>query len=205
MTSTTHPLTEYEALLLKTTARRASGKWPRVTAADVEQELWVWALKNLKWIERYRDTVAEPYGKGKLTKAVFKAATAACMGEEAAVTGRRKDELITHDSSYTRERVRVLLTVVWSTDDWPQAIAQANPITGAAMNDGHTDQIEEVRAMLMDVANAVSRLNKRDQQVLHLAYGQGVSAATLAEFLDCSVDAAWKAKERALDRLLRFL
>lgn len=198
-------LTEAEAQLLGRVAGNVARKWPRVSRDDVYQDLWVWALKNMKWIERYRDPVAEPYGWGKLNKALYKAGTTACMNEEAAVTGRRKTELITHDSSYSRERVRILLTVVWSTEDWPQAIAAVNPVTGEPLSDGKADQIEEVRAMLMDVANAVSRLNKRDQQILRLAYGDEVPAKDLAEFLGCSVDAAWKAKERALDKLLRHL
>lgn len=203
--SDTGALTLEEAKILSQVAGNVARKWPRVHRDDVHQDLWVWALKNLKWIEAYRDPVAEPHGKGKLMKAAYKAATSSCMGEEAAATGRRKTELLHHDPAFTRDRVRALLAVVWSVEDWPQAIASANPVTGAPLNDGHVDQIEEVRAMLMDVANAVARLNKRDQQILRMAFGERVPSTVLADFLDCSVDAAWKAKERSLDRLCRQL
>lgn len=199
------PLTDEEAKLLGQVASNVARKWPRVSREDVHQDLWVWALKNHKWIVRYRDREAEPHGHGKLVKAMYKAATTSAIGEEAAVTGRRKNELIRHDSAYTRDVVRTLLTVVWSSDDWPQALASADPGTGAVLDDGLVGQVEEARAMLMDVANAVARLNKRDQQVLRLAFGEQVPAKALAEWLGCSVDAAWKAKERALDKLLRFL
>lgn len=203
--STYHPLTEVEAKLLERVAGNVSRKWPRVNRDEVIQELWIWALKNLKWIERYRDPVSEPYGLGKLTKALYKAGTSACVREEAAMTGRSKTSLVSHDPEYSRDVVRTLLTVVWSPEDWPQAMAQALPGSGIPINDGNVDQIEEARAMLMDVANAVARLNKRDQQILRWSFGDQVTAKVLAERLDCSVDAAWKAKERSLDKLLRYL
>jgi DNA-binding CsgD family transcriptional regulator len=213
-----HPLTDAEAKLLDQVAKHASAKWPRVSHGEVKQELWVWALRNFKWVEKYRDPISEPHGKGKLNKSLWKAATTACVSEEAAIRGKRKDQpLMQRDSDYNRDVVRTLLSVVWSPEDWPQALAKAvdtsvmgmgsygSSFTEVYLDDGHYSQAEQARDMLMDVSNAVSRLNKRDQVILRLAFGECVRSSELADTLNCSVDAAWKAKERALDKLLRFL
>lgn len=206
MTADTYPLTADEVKLLNRVATNCARKWPWVNRDDVVQELWVWAMKNVKWIVRYRDTEVEPHGPAKLNRAMYKAGTTACMTEEAARLHKRKEELLDHCPAYSRDVVKTLLPIVWSTEDWPQAQVHTRPGTEQSLAaDGFSSQIEEVRDMLMDISNAVARLPKRDQQILRLAFSDGVSAATLAKYLDVRVEAAWKAKERALDRLLRFL
>lgn len=188
------PLTRAEAGEVSKVASHVASKWPSVTREDVFQELWVWALRNLKWVERYRDREAEPYGQGKLNKALYRAGTTACVKEEAALRCRQRSELVVHDPAFTRPLVRLMLRFVWSAEDWPSP-------------EGNVDreQVETARSMLIDVSNAVSRLNKRDQQILRYAFGEEKPAKALAEILGVSVDGAWKSKERALDRLMRYL
>lgn len=201
----THPLTEEEARLLQIVARKKAAKWSRVSANDVEQELWVWALRNIKWIERYRDPHLEPNGRAKFAAALHRAAITAITREEAAIKHVKPNEITDHDPAYTPEVVEALLPLVWSPEDWPQAIARQAP-SGRVLDDGRTRQVEQIRDMLLDLTTAVCRLPARDQTVLRHAYGDDLNGPALAEKLGCSsASTARTLRERALKRLLKLL
>lgn len=190
------PLTRQEAAELAKVASRVAAKWQHVNREDVYQDMWVWALRNVKWIERYRDRQAEPHGAGKLNKALYRAGTDSCVKQEAFAKRVHRDELVEHDPAFSRPAVKVLLRYVWSTESWPWP-----------SSDNHTESadVETAYTMLIDITNAVARLNKRDQQILRWAFADQLTSKALAKRLDVSVDGAWKAKERALTRLLAYL
>lgn len=190
-------LTDAEASLLQRTARGVARKWPNVSADDVHQDLWVWALSpvNLRWVREYR---TDPHGWQKLQRAVWRAGLKAAEKEEQQVTGRVKLRERDDSLPWSVEAVKALLPIMWSREDWPQ------PVVGT--RDGpDPDRVTDVLAMLIDLSAVVNGLTKREQACLYYRYSEECTSAEVADMMGLTEAVVAKATQRATQKVVRAL
>lgn len=193
-------LTEAERKAVVAAARAASRRWKGSDPQDLEQELWVWALSNLRHLARWRD---EENGKGKLGLALRRAADGSA-GREASRAAAMAEPSEKGEPLSPRQ-VKALLSVVWAPEEWPKPSTSCHPVSGAPVSGADPERVEVAWAMLHDLAIALERLAPLTRRLLWLRYRQGLSAAETAEILGLSAMDVDTRASRAVARLGRAL
>lgn len=142
---------------------RAAGRVSRVNKryvehADVLSEMYVWVLKNEKYVREWLED--GQHGLNKLGVALFRAGHTYTAKERIRITGGKDSDFY----YYTPGVLEELLPDLWQYDAWDNT-----PAGDSGMPRGKSKPGEggNRRAMMVDVSYAVGTLPVDDQRLLH--------------------------------------
>lgn len=166
-----------------------------VDYGDVLSELYVWVAKSAKYVLEWRDQ--GQHGVNKLNVALYRAGHAYASRERARKTGASVGDFFW----YTPAVVEDLLPDVWAYSTWDES----NQIE-ADMPRGKSKPGEggNRRAMMIDLAYAITTLSVDDQRVLrdrYLTYPD-MPTDTLAEHYNLTADGFRKKVDRIIGKLI---
>lgn len=155
--------------------------WPNVDTDDIVAELYLWLCRNGRHLERWREEGA--HGANKLRVSLGRHARKFARKEHEIVTGGRTDE---EQSSYEEAELEVLLTFVFTDDEWATAGS-------------------DLLASLADVSSALHGMQPADVALLRARYGVDRTLSDIGAELGCTEDAARMRVKRTLERLAQRL
>lgn len=166
-----------------------------VEQADVMSELYVWLLRNrpkvMHWLEQGQ------HGLNKLNVALYRAGHKWACNERAKRTGCQLSDFYW----YTPAVVTELLPDVWDYQDWGKGPVLEHTRGRTAPSEGGNR-----RAMMIDVAWAVSTLGEDEQALLRDCYAHGGSPRDIvAAKLEITNDALRKRLDRLVMKMIERL
>lgn len=181
------------------TAHSLSRKFFRwVEAADVKQELLLWALKHpktvLPFIEREGDELKS--GLKALQKTLYRTGDRYCRKEKAAQSGyKASDEFF-----YTRTLIEALIVA-----DANGGKMLENTVNEYVKRTKSQAEGNDVAAMLADISYAFDSMDGTTMYILKENIAYGVPTAKLADQLGISRQAVDQRIDRAIDKMVEVL
>ena len=175
--------------IVRRTANSVSKNFPSyVTAADTESVLYIWIYSKKSWIEQQMEDASWEAGISRILR---KVAFDHCNAERAAAEGYSPDDLF----KYSIPKIKTLLPDAFDYESWQSFGLHGDGQPGARPQANQTgDRIAE----LIDVKNAVSKLNDDAYNVLVWNFKLHWTHAMVGSALEISEDAARKRSERAV-------
>jgi RNA polymerase sigma factor (sigma-70 family) len=183
--------------LVRRVAHSTSSSFPAyVTSDDVEQDIWLWVLKNKASVSRViRDNESWP---AMLYSTMAKVAHSSAMTEEAATNRYSLDDTY----EYSTKVIKTLLESVFDYEDWQPSPGPGNGMPKAK---GQANETGDRTAMLADVNRAVVGLPDDQYNLIIWHYKYHKSFPELASILEVTENAARLRLNRAVEAIRRAL
>ncbi|RLV10210.1 hypothetical protein CTZ27_03010 [Streptomyces griseocarneus] len=153
----------YLAELADRVARHIAGRWPIVEKDDVKQSILEHALN-------YRQTIEEHYQKEDFLWKIFRKA-----GIQYAVQERNYADLVDDQYYYTPDEAKAALrSFLYTDDELGQMIGKHDDLLSTRV----TDSLVSAR---LDAANALKKLDERQQALLMTRYVYGLPVTEQTE------------------------
>jgi DNA-directed RNA polymerase specialized sigma24 family protein len=182
--------------LVELAAAATVRKWPSyVSAEDVQQEIWIWALEKESSI-----TTAIKAGdwEAKVYSTMLRVASTSAAKEDRATNGYSKDDTYV----YSVAVIETLLESAFTYEDW-QSFGSFGD--GQPHAKGQVNETGDVLAMLSDVKAGLAELKAEYREVLFLRYGMHWTHERAGEHLSVTARAAEGRHRRAIKALREVL
>jgi DNA-directed RNA polymerase specialized sigma24 family protein len=178
-----------ELKMAEKVAGRIGAKWSAVEIDDLTSHLYLWLVKNVRHLEKWR--LEE--GDGKLYVSLRSEAAKYCAKEQAMAVGRP----ITEGNFYTPALLDRALPYIF--EDIPQTIVKVNPNTGQP--EAHNADNNLALILLTDIRGAFYGLHRTIQEDLQWRYRDGLTYEEIGELRGLTKDGAKKRIDKAVSRL----
>lgn len=190
---------EFYSDMVKQIAGEFKRRYHMVERDDIEQELWIWFAEHpnkiIEWLE-----LPDQKDKDRLfARSLRNAALDYCLKEKAHKAGYNSED----NFFYNKQFVKLMIPAVLS-DDWTKfnnVLSDMGRTTKVLAESG------DWMSFSADVKMAFDKLNKRDQSLVHLFYGEQVDGAELNERIDTtkSQKAVMMEANRAVNKMIKLL
>jgi DNA-directed RNA polymerase specialized sigma24 family protein len=178
-----------ELKLAEKVAVRIGSKWSAVEIDDLTSHLYLWLVKNVRHLEKWR----LEDGDGKLYVSLRSEAAKYCAREQAAAVGRP----IREGNFYTPELLARALPYIF--EDIPQTTVKVNPHTGQPeVSHGEPNL---ALTIITDIKGAFYGLHRKLQEELAWYYRDGLTYEEIGELMGLTKDGAKKRIDKAVSRL----
>lgn len=166
-----------------------------ISSDDIMVQLLLWSAANIKKVNEWAENGKK--GMGRINSSMFQAGHLYVNKKRAEAIGGQLADMYW----YTIPVVEELLDDVWSYIDWLPTRSVERDRGQASPAEGNNRV-----AMMVDVAEAISKLPKEDQDILRDRYGDGGAYIdALAAKLDMTPDGVRKRIDRILKKLVEKL
>jgi RNA polymerase sigma factor (sigma-70 family) len=165
-------------------------KWSAVDAEDVTAELYLWLVKHVHHVERWR---SEPHGKAKLYVTLRREAAKYCAREQAVSNGAP----LRQNRVYTVEVLERALPYVW--EETPQTVVAEHPMTGQPLNVPYEANLAV--SVMGEIRSEFYGLPADLKHCLTLRFRDGLTYEEIAPLIGLTKDGALKRVQRGLSRL----
>lgn len=182
-------ITPNELKLAEKVAARIGSKWSAVEIDDLTGHLYLWLVKNLRHLEKWR--LEE--GDGKLYVSLRSEAAKYCAKEQAAAVGRP----ISEGNFYTPALLERALPYIF--EDIPQTTVRVNPVTEAP--ESYQGEPNLALTILTDIKSGFYGLHRKLQEEIEWYYRDGLTYEEIGELRGLTKDGAKKRIDKAVSRL----
>jgi len=185
--------------MVKQIAGEFKRKYHMVERDDIEQELWIWFVTHPVKIEEWLELPEQKDQDKLFARSLRNAALDYCLKEKAYKAGYKSED----NYFYNKEFVKLMIPAVL-TDDWTKFNNVLNEMGRTAKVLAESGDWMSFSA---DVKMAFDKLNKRDQSLVHLFYGEQIDGAELNERIDTtkSQKAVMMEANRAVNKMIKSL
>lgn len=164
-------LTNQDHAAVSTASKILCSRYRRVVEyEDVQQELYLWLIKNHHKADRWREQYETRHAERTVVKALRNAGERYCREEKAQKEGFEVED----EFFYSIPMVADLLSLSFDPD-WMSPKAVELEAGGPTSSGKPASEGGNLMAMVADVGRAYSRMPKPDRDLLARCYGQGVS------------------------------
>jgi len=164
-------------------------------AADLEGELWVWALENKQTVLKYSEDGED--GQRKLAFVLRQKAMAYAQTLKAAKLGYSPDDL----AGYSVKALKVLLEDAFDYENWESSSTDYSPTIKAKRIEATGDRITS----LIDVKAAVEKLDERNYNIIVGRYKYNYTNQEIADMMEIGLTSVGTTINRAVAALSKLL
>lgn len=184
-------LTIEELEMAAKVGRTIGSRWSAVDPEDVTAELYLWLLKNMRAVLRWRGE--DSIGRAKLYVTLKREAAKYCAHEQAQMNGAP----LRQDRTYTVAVLDRALPFLF--EDVPQTTVHEHPRTGQPLDVPHEHNLAV--SVMADIRSEFYGLDKSLRHTLELRYRDGLTYEEIGPLVGLTKDGALKRVQRGLSRL----